>query len=354
MTVHLIAKMQSPEPAQTNQNVNNVPPAANNANSQGNVPNAGQSLPRNQMPIPIPNIFGMVNSLQDPANLQNTMNNMMNSFGIRIVQGGPNPLQVPQQPQPQQQQQPPQPQQQPQPSPPNSESQPRPTLNINPINQLQHNISRLNMPPEVPPTGIANGRELTAQYLRKLQNEMLRFIPQLNRGIQLLQEGRVGHLADFLPIFQALNGSNAVAMEAIQRLLRESSPQEQQAHSHNHHHHHNHNHNQNHNHNNQHNQPPPPPQPQPNSIPTINATIIIGDQPAQSEQNNSNQPPNVMNMLNGFLQQGSGFNFANLFAPPQPPQPPQPAQQSQQPQQQQQPQPQQQQQPQPQQQQAVQ
>lgn len=51
---------------------------------------------------------------------------------------------------------------------------------------------------------------------------MLRFIPQLNRGIQLLNEGRTTHLQGFISIFQALNNSNEVAMEAIQRLLNTS------------------------------------------------------------------------------------------------------------------------------------
>lgn len=51
---------------------------------------------------------------------------------------------------------------------------------------------------------------------------MLRFIPQLNRGIQLLQEGRVTHLSDFVPIFQSLNQANIVAIESIQRLGQQS------------------------------------------------------------------------------------------------------------------------------------
>lgn len=45
------------------------------------------------------------------------------------------------------------------------------------------------------------------------------------------------------------------------------------------------------------------------------------------EINNQQGQNNIINAMSGFLQQGSGFNFANLFAPrneqPQPTQPPQ-------------------------------
>lgn len=67
----------------------------------------------------------------------------------------------------------------------------------------------------------------------------------------------------------------------------------------------------------------------------INATIIIaenddgtGNGAINVEINNQQQgQANIINAMSGFLQPGSGFNFANLFAP-------QPPQQQQQPQQQ--------------------
>jgi hypothetical protein len=48
---------------------------------------------------------------------------------------------------------------------------------------------------------------------------MLRFLPQLNKGIQLLNEGNINHLYGYIPIFEALNESNTTAIEAINRLL---------------------------------------------------------------------------------------------------------------------------------------
>lgn len=46
-----------------------------------------------------------------------------------------------------------------------------------------------------------NIREQTAQYLKRLQHQMLRMIPQINRGVQLLSEGRVTHMPGFIPLF---------------------------------------------------------------------------------------------------------------------------------------------------------
>jgi hypothetical protein len=110
-------------------------------------------------------------------------------------------------------------------------------LNQSPLAQLQNNINRLNFPLEQLPQN-ASMRDQTLLYLRRLQSEMLRFVPQLNRGIQLLQEGRITHLNEFVPVFHSLNLANTVAVEAIQRL--NSQGQEQQGHHHHHHRHHNH------------------------------------------------------------------------------------------------------------------
>lgn len=39
----------------------------------------------------------------------------------------------------------------------------------------------------------------------------MRMIPQLNRSVQLLNEGRVTHLEETLRLFEAIDGANAHA-----------------------------------------------------------------------------------------------------------------------------------------------
>lgn len=70
-------------------------------------------------------------------------------------------------------------------------------------------------------------------YLRRLQSEILRFVPHLNRSIQLMQEGRVTHLPDLIPIFHSLNFANSGAVDVIQRYL-SLHQQQQQFHQHHH------------------------------------------------------------------------------------------------------------------------
>lgn len=198
---------------------------------------------------------------------------------------------------------------------------------------MEQSISRVNLPPYSLPNN-SNPREYTIQYLRRLQNNMLRFIPQLNRGIQLLQEGRTTHLPEFINIFESLNSSNNGAVEAIRALTQ--PPQQPQQHNHNcndptHQHHHQ-----------QQQQQQQQQQPASNEMQNegINATIIIeengdgtGNGAINVEISNQQGQANIINAMSGFLQPGSGFNFANLFAPrneqPQPPQPPQQPQQQQ-------------------------
>lgn len=172
-----------------------------------------------------------------------------------------------------------------------------------------------------------NPRINAISYLRRLQNDMLRFIPQLGRAIQMLQDGRVTHLPDFIDIFESLSASNAGAVSLI-RTLNEQYPQHQP---------HQHVHGPQCNHPHPHTHPQQPPQQNTQmdvEAPEITATIVISDDQNGGQINvGINQQPQgppfqstILDTLSTFLQPGtgSGFNFANLFAqPPQPPQPPQ-------------------------------
>lgn len=138
-------------------------------------------------------------------------------------------------------------------------------------------------------------------YLRRLQSEMLRFIPHLNRSIQLMQEGRVTHLPDLIPIFHSLNFANSGAVDVIQRYL--SLHHE---HQHQHHHYiHRPNEGQN--------------------LPQGEQTVNPGNrqqtnqnQQQQPNQNQQQQSNNPFELLGGLTAPNSGFNFANLFRPQQP------------------------------------
>ena len=47
----------------------------------------------------------------------------------------------------------------------------------------------------------------------------MRMIPQLNRSIQLLNEGRISHMSEMIRLFDAINQANTHANEAIRRLI---------------------------------------------------------------------------------------------------------------------------------------
>ena len=146
----------------------------------------------------------------------------------------------------------------------------------------------------VPPQ--LNPRDQTLLYLRKYQSELLKFMPQLSRGIQLLQEGRANHLNSFLPTFRALNTANDGAIDVVQRYV----ALHQRIEEHHAQHHHQHPANQQNAGQQNVNQPQPNmPQPPP-SIP----------QPPPNA--NQNSGPN--NSLGGLMAHNSGFNFANIFA----------------------------------------
>jgi len=159
LTVHLIAKLQSQEPAQNARNSN---PQQNIHNNQNNVPpHIPPPIPPMPFLNPLQGLFGNMNLSQDQS-IANTINNALGSLmgNIRVV---PNPQNINQpQPQQQQHQQPPsqQPQQNQQNQPP--QNQPRAhvhiVVNSNPLNQLQSNISRLNLPEEPLLTNQSDGR----------------------------------------------------------------------------------------------------------------------------------------------------------------------------------------------------
>ena len=139
-------------------------------------------------------------------------------------------------------------------------------------------------------------------------------MPQLNRGIQMLQEGRVNHLNDLITIFQSINTANTGAVNVLQRYI--SLHNRVEEHHRHHHIHHQHGHqinpNQGNIQNNQ-NQPQPRPQPQPNN----NQQNPGNSQPVQPNTGNNsspNQPQNPFGMLGGLMSPNSGFNFANIFA----------------------------------------
>lgn len=56
----------------------------------------------------------------------------------------------------------------------------------------------------------------------------MRMIPQLNRSVQLLNEGRVTHLGEVLRLLQAIDGANQHAEEAIRRVVNMTGNQGQQ------------------------------------------------------------------------------------------------------------------------------
>lgn len=179
--------------------------------------------------------------------------------------------------------------------------------------QLQTTINRLNLPNEQPQLHLTP-RDQTVMYLRRLQSEILRFIPHLNRAIQLLQEGRVTHLPELIPIFHSLNFANSGAVDVLQRYF--NLHQEHQHHHQQHHHQH---HQQQGGGNNTGNQQSPfNPQNNPNQpVPPQN-----NNQPRPQPFNQQNST-NPFDLLGGLASPNSGFNFANLFAQnrPQPPQP---------------------------------
>lgn len=224
MTIHLIARQQAAENPQP-QPQSQPQPQQTQPQSQPQPQPQSQQIPRPPQipPFQIPpgfNLFGMmgqpgptVNISQDNSqnqfaqNINNAVNNLMGNLGIRIGPiVPPQPSQPNQQvPQPQPQvnnNQPLQPTQFPQipQTQPQSQSQQQ-SVNqgnnrVNPssnyhesyrnLDQLSQNINRINLPAENQ-INFANSREHAIHYLRTLQNNILRLIPQLNRGIQLLQ-----------------------------------------------------------------------------------------------------------------------------------------------------------------------
>ena len=66
-------------------------------------------------------------------------------------------------------------------------------------------------------------------------------MPQLNRSIQMLQEGRVSQLNDLIPIFQSINTANTGAVNVIQRFTALHSRVEEHHRQHHHLHHQHHN-----------------------------------------------------------------------------------------------------------------
>jgi hypothetical protein len=148
------------------------------------------------------NLFGPPSNISsDQANQINaigqSVNNLMGNLGIRVV----GPIQVNQQNQgnlPNQGNQINQNNQtqnnQPRPQTTNQPGQnlqrgqtQNQVVSLNALSNLQGSISRLNLPPEQFINNDQLGvREQTALYLRRLQNQMLRFIPQLSRGIQMM------------------------------------------------------------------------------------------------------------------------------------------------------------------------
>jgi hypothetical protein len=75
------------------------------------------------------------------------------------------------------------------PQQPTQQTQPNQPFNVSnePILRLNQTISSLNLPSEpVLDNRHLSLREQTAQYLRRLQHQYMRMIPQLNRSIQLL------------------------------------------------------------------------------------------------------------------------------------------------------------------------
>ena len=162
-------------------------------------------------------------------------------------------------------------------------------------------------------------------------------MPQLNRSIQMLQEGRVHHLNDLIPIFQSINTANTGAVNVIQRFTTVHNRMEEHHRQHHHHHHHQHQHqhqqqqgqnnnvNPNQTNNNQNQPQPQPPQPQPQQQQAnIQQNQGGSSQSNQQErpntgnnsvnQNQNAQGNNPWNMLGGLMSPNSGFNFANLFA----------------------------------------
>ena len=60
--------------------------------------------------------------------------------------------------------------------------------------------------------------EGVARYLRRLYHHNTRALMQLNRVITLLEQGDASQLTSFLPVLQALNDSNTVAIDCINQL----------------------------------------------------------------------------------------------------------------------------------------
>lgn len=69
-------------------------------------------------------------------------------------------------------------------------------------------------------------------------------MPQLNRSIHMLQEGRVNHLNDLIPTLQSINSANTGAVNVIQRFSALHHRIEEHHRQHQHHQHHHHNQNQ--------------------------------------------------------------------------------------------------------------
>ena len=90
------------------------------------------------------------------------------------------------------------------------------------LETLRENITRIQFPASVhnQPTMA----QQTAVYLRRLQNEMLRVMPQINRSVQLIEEGNHQQLTQLIPVFESFNRANNVAIESIQRLNQPNQP----------------------------------------------------------------------------------------------------------------------------------
>lgn len=248
LTVHLIARIGAQDSnAQSSNNAQNNNNAQNSNTAQSN-PQQNQSQPRpnnlpNQSSFPQPNLsnpfdllrgMGLGVSMPQPTgvtintDLGSSIGSLLGSFGIRIPPQVPqqrpsenphnNPFQTPPTNTQRQHQQPQQPtstfnltQSQNLQQVPSNQPQQNTQFQVSnePILRLNETITTLNLPAEpVLSNQQLSLREQTAQYLRRLQHQYMRMIPQLNRTVQLLNEGRISHLNEILRLFEAIDGAN--------------------------------------------------------------------------------------------------------------------------------------------------
>lgn len=185
------------------------------------------------------------------------------------------------------------------------------------LEALRNSVRGMEFPPTV--HNQPSLAQQTAVYLRRMQNEMLRMMPQFNRSIQLIEEGSIQHLNQLIPVFQALSRASNGAVDTIQRLTQPPPPPPQQ---------------------------PPQPQPQPpQQQPPAQQLPSQSNEPLITEENlgrtNNNRvgpeppgmrigqpepaspppprpnpnpqgPPNIMNVLSGAMQSGN-LNLGNLM-----------------------------------------